>query len=174
MILRRTLLTLPAAAFAQSPVPLRPSMRLSYLGLGPVRIGMTEPQIRAAISSPLHAENEANGCYYLAPRAETSFESQPGFMMRNKKLARIDIYGGEWVTTAGASVGSTEAEIAKLYRGRLQSRPHPYDDTGHYLIVTPTEPVHKGMNLDFETDGRLVTSFRAGLVDATSLIEGCS
>jgi hypothetical protein len=174
MLSRRTLITIPAAAIAQTPVPLRPSMRLAFNGLGPVRVGMTEAQIRALISSPLHAENEADGCYYLAPRADTSFETQPGFMMRNKKLARIDIYGGEWVTTAGASVGSPEIEIAKLYRGRLQTRPHPYDRSGRYLIVTPTEPVLKGFNLVFETDGRLVTSFRAGLIEATSLVEGCS
>lgn len=74
------------------------------------------------------------------------------------------------MTDRGARVGDTEATIKRLYRGMVKVSKHPYVN-GHYLRVN----IKGGrFSIIFETNGKRVTSFRAGKSKEVSYIEGCS
>jgi hypothetical protein len=172
---RRTFLTMaiPAAFAASSDkrVPLTTSMRLSFTGLGPVRIGMTAAGVRDALSGRIKTEKLDLGtdCYYLNP-------SVPGigFMILSSRVARVDVFTGPWRTVSGAAIGTSEEKIKELYGDLLTIERHKYVDYGRYLIIRPKHPVYKGYEMRFETDGKVVTTFRAGLAEAVALVEGCA
>jgi hypothetical protein len=171
-ITRRAALALSVSALihAATRSNLNVSMRLSFVGLGPLRIGMTEAQIRRTVAGPLQHEGDNDeGCYYLTPQA-----TGLGFMFLESRLARIDMFEGEWRTVSGARIGSTEEQVRRLYGGRLHIEPHHYNDDGKYLIVLPAAGPYRGYELLFETDGKVVTTFRAGTAEAVTLVEGCS
>ena len=131
---------------------------------------MTEAQLRRSVDGLLQrdADNE-EGCYYLMPQA-----ARLAFMFLDSRLARIDVVEGEWRTVSGAGIGSTEEHIRRLYGGSFQVESHDYDDQGNYLIVRPGAGPYRRYELLFETDGKVVTTFRAGTVEAVTLVEGYS
>jgi hypothetical protein len=170
---RRSALFVPvAAAFGmEGRVRLVPSMKLSFVGLGPVRIGMTEAQVRGVVAGEMESTRDVSeeDCYYLILKGRGL-----GFMILHSRLARIDVMSGEWRTQSGAHIGSTEDEIRKLYGAAVQEVQHHYDPQGKYMSVSPQEGAYKGFEVLFETDGKVVTNFRAGTVEAVPLVEGCS
>jgi hypothetical protein len=96
-------------------------------------------------------------------------------MLLNSRISRIDITGGSWLTEAGTGIGSSEAEIRRLYpMVRVEIHPYYEESLGHYFRVIPAAPRLRGYELLFETEKGAVTSFRAGLSRAVSLIEGCA
>jgi hypothetical protein len=86
---------------------------------------------------------------------------------------RIDVSGVHIRTANGAGVGDTEDRIKRLYSGKINVEPHAYVE-GHYLHYSPKNSADRGFGRVFETDGKRVTSFRAGTLAAIALIEGCS
>ena len=141
---------------------------ISYNGFGPVKVGMTVSEASKALSIPLVREQGYEGdCYYVAPKQGLKDVS---FMVTGKRISRIDVSNRGYATDRGARVGDTEARIMKLYRGMVKVSPHPYVD-GHYLRIDG-----KGgkFSIIFETDGKRVTSFRAGKSREVGYIEGCS
>lgn len=168
---RRCLLAFPAALIGEAqPQHLRESQRVTFTGMGPVRIGMTERHVRAVLNDRLERTDFDEGCSYLTPDA-----SGIAFMLLKSRVARVDVTGGPWLTASGAGIGTSEAEIHRLY-ARVRTEPHPYLDPGqgHYLRVSPSVPQLKNYELLFETEAGAVTSFRAGLSRAVGLIEGCA
>jgi hypothetical protein len=91
-------------------------------------------------------------------------------MMSGQRIVRIDIDSKEYATDRGARIGDTEDKVKRLYRGKVRVSQHPYVD-GHYLEV---EFEGGKYSLIFETDGKRVTSFRAGRSPEVGYIEGCS
>lgn len=169
-ITRRWFLTLPVCLMAKAqPQHLRESQRLTFTGIGPIRIGMTEKQVRTMLSDSLERTDFDGGCSYL------EFEDHGlAFMLLKARLVRVDVYSGHWLTEAGAGIGTSEAEIHRLYT-RVRTEPHPYLDPGegYYLRVTPSAQRLKNYELIFETEAGVVTSFRAGFSRAVGFIEGC-
>ncbi len=94
-------------------------------------------------------------------------------MVVDGRIARIEVKNSAVATATGAGVGDSEARIHALYPGRVQVRPHKYTD-GHYLIVRPEATSDSANRLIFETDGRHVLEYRAGLLPAVAWVEGCS
>lgn len=171
MVGRRFLLIWPVMALAaRLKGQLQDRQRLSFTGIGPVRIGMTEAQLRGVLKEKVERSDLEEDCAYLEPAA-----TGISFMLLNSRLARVDITAGAWLTEAGAGIGTSEADIHRLYP-RVRVEPHPYYDEGlgHYLRMTPTNPGLSRYELLLETEGGKVTSFRAGLSRAVGLIEGCS
>lgn len=148
---------------------MRSSMRLSLMGIGPARIGMTAAEMRAAVAGRWRSEEAPEGCYYMSPEVQGL-----GFMMLKGRLGRVDVHGGPWRSVSGARIGSTEREIEGLYGPMLRVEKHKYEPAGKYMIVVPGEEKHRGMEMLFETDGRVVKRFRAGTAEAVALVEGCS
>lgn len=171
LLKRRFFLLLPAAAFAAGqPDRLRESQRVTFTGIGPVQIGMSESQVRRVLANKLERTDFEERCSYLTPDAKGV-----AFMLLNSRIARVDISDGHWLTASGAGIGTAESEIHRLYP-RVRTEPHPYLDEGqgHYLRVTPADPKLHSFELLFETEGNVVTSYRAGLARAVALIEGCA
>ena len=142
--------------------------RLTLDGFGPVRIGMTEAEAREAVSDlAIGTDREVDpGCYFLSSPGDRSVS----FMIERGKVVRIDIDDPHHWTLSGVHIGTTEADAQAVYRGRLRVQPHKYDQTGHYLILKSSDGTSA---LVLETDGKRVTSMRAGAEPAVEYVERC-
>ena len=172
--------------------------RLSFQGLGPLKIGMSEAALEklgfsdSYRSADWQADEDYEACHHLSN--ETDY---PGvsFMINDGRLVRIGIgandAGIRWKTLSGASIGMTETEVASLYGDWMKIDHHPYlGDAGSYLILDSSDGQYR---MIFETaapDGsgeqfsskpsrgpnanKRVTDFRSGLAEPVSYIEGCS
>ena len=147
---------------------------------GPVYFGMSFSELRRVLEDPRASLDISDpdspsvdtGCSYLK---STKLPEHLGLMLDNRRLVRIDVDArGAARTASGARVGDTEERIKGLYPGRIRVERHHYDPNGHYLIYTPADEQDRHYEIVFETDGKRVTSFRAGRSSATALVEGCS
>ncbi len=99
------------------------------------------------------------------------------FMVIDGRIARVDVGnpGTSRVRTlSGVGLATTEEEVKQTYPGRIRVQGHPYVPGGHYLVYVPADPGVQHLSMIFETDGRVVTSFRAGMKGAVAQIEGCA
>ena len=158
------------------PERLSTSSRLSLDGLGPVDIGMTLDQASAAAGTPIRIppdDPHDGDCRY----AYAAGVPEVAFMVINGRIERVDVgdRSGRRVTTvSGIGVGDAEEAVKRTYPGRIRVEGHPYRPTGHYLIYVPADPALAHLSMIFETDGQVVTTFRAGMKGAVAQIEGCS
>jgi hypothetical protein len=143
-------------------------MTVTESGIGPIRVGMTVAQAAQAMGGGFAApKGGTSGCTYAVLT-----KAPPGLavMLQDGVVARVDVRSGNIATAAGARIGDSEARIKSLYPGKFVSTPHKYVSGGHYLTVTPSDPNH---HIVFETDGKKVTSYRAGRVPEVDQVESC-
>lgn len=163
----------PGAGDTEPPaVPSDPSdWTVTADGYGPVRIGMTVDQVRETLGRLLVPRDSIHPeCDYLAIGPEGP---EVLLMVVGGELVRLDVRDSAVTTAAGARIGSSAATIGRLYGAdRVMATPHAYTD-GQYLTVVPS-----GMGDDhrlvFETDGKRVTEYRAGMLPMVGWVEGCS
>lgn len=137
-------------------------------GWGPIRVGMTVSEARAAFGGDL-GDPQNRECDHLRPSPAPAGVL---LMVVQGEVARVEVNDTTVATAEGARVGVSEARIRALYPGRVRSVPHKYVD-GHYLIVprgAGADTIHR---LVFETDGQRVTRFRSGRVPEVEWVEGC-
>lgn len=152
------------------------SPRLYLRGLGALRIGMSLGAVRDALGDRAASleglePNSVDNCSYLRSRA---LPPGIGLMFMQGRLVRIDVdEGGDTRTASGIGIGSTEDDVRRVYGNRISAEPHKYID-GHYLIYTPIDDPDRGLSMRFETDGRVVITYRTGRADAVQLVEGCA
>jgi hypothetical protein len=161
--------TRPAPAAEQ---PAEPSgWTVTADGYGPVQIGMSLESVRNLLGALLvPRESLSTDCDYLAVGPDGP---DVLFMVVAGRLVRIDVRDSAVTTSEGARIGDSEAMIGRRYGAdRVMSTPHAYTD-GHYLTVAPPG-AGDDHRLVFETDGRSVTEFRAGLLPMVGWVEGCS
>jgi hypothetical protein len=132
---------------------------------------MSLGEARQASRNALGGGQGAVGCAYVVP---PGVPSGMQFMVENARIVRVDVEATGIRTDRGAEVGMTEATIRDLYPEGLVLQPHKYDSAGHYLIHVPIEPADSLHRVVFETDGRRVLRYRAGLRPAVDYVEGCS
>jgi hypothetical protein len=145
-------------------------------GIGPLRVGMTVDEARAALGQFRGILPDPGGPPdSLACGYAMSERLPPGVrvMLEDARVVRVEVDSGYVPTAGGARIGDTEARIQQLYSGRVQVQPHKYTD-GHYLVVRPTEASDTTHLLLFETDGRVVTRFRGGQKPQVEYVEGCA
>jgi hypothetical protein len=135
---------------------------------GPVRVGMTAADARRVLGLPGDSTNN-DGCSYLEGVAGTALHAN--VMLTSDTVVRFDVLDSAIATAEGARVGDTEDQIRKLYAGRVTVQPHKYVPNGHYLVVTA--PGDTADRIVFETDGKVVTKYRAGRTPEVELVEGC-
>ena len=167
----------PAPTVTTTSTPkerLTANSRLSLDGIGPVDIGMTLDQASAAAGVAIRIDPSDP----FGPACQHAFAAEvPGiaFMVIHGRIERVDVGGPGGVTTvSGIGTGDTEEAVKRTYPGRIRVEGHPYVPTGHYLVYTPADPALAHLSMIFETDGQVVTRFRAGLKAAVSQIEGCA
>jgi hypothetical protein len=141
-------------------------------GLGPIQVGMT---LAEAVNMGLLNENPnmKKECDFVFPAVGAGVPDNVGVMIVKGKVARIDVDTGSVTTEDGAKIGDTEDKIKSIYNGDLQIEPHKYVTGGHYMIVMG-DSASAGKAIVFETNGKVVTNFRAGRLPEVKWVEGCS
>ncbi len=147
--------------------------KVAINGIGSIRVGMTVAEASRASGTKLVGKGEPS-CYYVQPQGAPK---GLGFMVTGGRIARVDVYENKNITTlSGAKIGDTEARIKALYPGQIKVSPHNYtaDSGGHYLTFVPKDKSDRFYRVVFETDGKRVTTFRAGKLPEVEFVEGCS
>ncbi|MEY3297428.1 MAG: hypothetical protein RLZZ597_688 [Cyanobacteriota bacterium] len=159
-----TLRDLPLLAILNEP--------LKTTGIGPIQIGMTLEELEDTGLTPIAIEGSGQGaCQYY--RIEGN--SEPiGLMAVDNRILRIDVWPGSITETlSGAKIGSTEADLVRLYRGQLEATANPIT-LGKTIVFTPRDPGEDLFRLVFETDDRgRVVQYRAGQFPSVTWPEGC-
>jgi hypothetical protein len=144
--------------------PAGPSV--TFQGFGPVKVGMTVREAASALGTRLVEGDASEPCHYARPEGVLSGLA---FMVLDGRIVRIDVSNDLFRTESGAGVGSAEREVRRLHpEGAVE--PHPYFEDGHYLVLTSPDQLYA---MIFETDGSVVTRFRAGERGPVAYIEGC-
>lgn len=148
-------------------------LALTDSSFGPVKIGMTLGELQAAIG-PLGDTTRLNRECDIVSAADP-FRLPPGVSITevNGKVARIDIENDSIATDKGVRVGDSESKVKQLYGPGVIVEPHKYID-GHYLEIQSGADSATAKGIVFETDGKKVTTFRAGFWNTVRLVEGCA
>lgn len=139
-------------------------------GYGPLHAGVSVGDAARMLGEPLSVAGADTACGYADP---ATLPAGVLLMVTSGTLARVDIWSRTVKTAPGAGVGDSEARIDSLYRGRVTVEPHEYTD-GHYLVVRSASRATPEYRIIFETDGAVVTRYRAGRMPEVSWVEGCS
>lgn len=164
----------------------RPSLAAAKLGpdgLGPVRIGMTEVQARAATKSRLKVTQRSGSCAVLSA---TGSGVQPGifFILTDGVVRRATIEITPTVnlvnlTTKGLRLSSPDSEVRRLYGKPALAARNP-SSGGVDLVYTPKPKAFPGRRYVFTTgsfgglNGRYVTSMTVGEMPEARYSEACS
>lgn len=170
----------PATASGLQPPPSRETGPARVDGYGPLRIGMTAEQMRAAWTeqpalAAIGEPAEGSRCHYL--RAGSGGES-PAFMLEDDRFVRYDVSDPDIEAPGGGRVGVQGDAIRALYAGRYEAMPHKYVEGGQYLRVTGLGTGDAGggdgvLVFVVDADGR-VSAWRAGRAPQVDYVEGCS
>jgi hypothetical protein len=141
-------------------------------GLGSMTIGMHVDDVEHATGMEVDISSDFSPeCRYgqLVGGPHDLF-----LMFSRRVLVRIDMGTDSAIETdTGIGVGDPISEVEDAYGDELERQPHPYlGDRGSYLIFDP-EP-EDGLLIIFETNRRIVTSFRSGFDEQVRYIEGCA
>lgn len=160
----------PGPSTPRHPAEARVAWVVSERTAGPLRIGMSVEAAGRALGARLVPMNGGPAC---------DIAELPGgpadlsVMVIADTLVRFDIMDSLTRTPEGVGVGSSEATVFAAYPGRVTVEPHKYDGpTGHYLIVPARSD--SAFAYVFETDGELVTLWRAGRRKEVRWVEGCA
>ncbi|HLF69626.1 MAG TPA: hypothetical protein VI541_01580 [Actinomycetota bacterium] len=140
-------------------------------GIGPVRVDMTLEEASSAAGRRIIAGVSIGG----ESPGDCSFAKPDGgpegllFMTIDGRIARVDVANREIKTSEGATIGTEESALRRMYPG-ITSKPHAYTD-GRYLIHRPDGGQRA---IVFETDGSKVTQFRSGREPEVEAVEGCA
>lgn len=152
----------------QGEAPRDTSWVVTPRGIGPVQVGMLARDALGVSVNLATAEPTQTCAYVKAGRVPPGV----GVMANGGVVARIDVDSGRTATAEGARIGDPEARIRQLYAGRVSEQPHKYTQ-GRYLVVTPTDAADSANRIIFETDGSVVTSYRAGRRPEVEWVERC-
>lgn len=146
---------------------------LTDSSFGDIKIGMTLPQLQAAIG-PLGDTTKLNRpCDIVSAVDPYRLPAGVSITQVNGRVARIDVENDSVATDKGIRVGDSEAKVREAYGNALIVQPHAYID-GHYLEVKSGTDSATAKGIVYETDGKKVTTFRAGFWDPVRWVEGCS
>jgi len=152
-----------------NPVSANSQGMLTMDGFGDVHFGMTLGATERALNARLTQTDgtpESKSCW-VHTRAD-GIDPDIGYMIENGHLTRIEIEGRSRVLTEKhIGVGSSVESLRKAYGPRLEVQHH--GDGDHFILNAPN---HRRAII-FETDGRVVTTFRVGVYPSVAYDEGC-
>lgn len=143
---------------------------LTATGIGPVAIGARLQDAVRAAGQPFtdFVDDLGNDCGFVSPRSRVPDLS---LMVVQGSVVRVDVDGDSTTRTAeGIGLGATLAEVRAAYGERVTSSEQPY--TSHEVLQVSHPDGEHG--LQFESDGRVVTSMRAGTLGSLRSFEGCA
>lgn len=158
--------TAAAAPTAAAPV-------LTPAGFGPLRIGMTDAEARAAVGA---GNIEADtGTEISESCTEIKLKGDyPGvyLMINDGRLSRVTLAeGAKFTTDKGIGLGAKPADVMAAYPGAV-STPHEYEDPPAVYLTVWTKPEKEGARFEVNHEG-VVGSIYAG-DETISYVEGCA
>jgi hypothetical protein len=159
-------------AAVSCPAHAADDFRLSTLGYGPARFGMTLDEAAHALGVELMVDGEMDEplCYYARP-----IPAIEGLMvmLSQGRVVRFDVGAPGIRTRSGLGIGDSEAHVLDVLRAQsVEVTPHKYvAPDGNYLTVWSSD---RRAAVRFETLNGKVTSFYAGQVPQVTYVEGCS
>ena len=155
------------------PTPAAALPALTDSSFGAVKIGMTLAELQAAIGQLGDTTKLKRECDIVSASDPFKMPAGVSITQVNGRVARIDIENDSVGTDKGIRVGDTEAKVKQMYGANVVVEPHKYID-GHYLEVRFGADSATAKGIVFETDGKKVTTFRAGYWEPVRWVEGCA
>jgi len=140
-------------------------------GYGPLTLGSTLDEVRAAWKAPLQGEVPDDYCHALRP--EGAQAQDVILMIEGKRLVRYDVRNDRITAPGGGKVGMSLGQLQTLYPDRGDLTPHKYDEKGHNLRVRPATEGGALINFEINGDGN-VSAWRVGQTPQVDYVEGCS
>ncbi len=132
---------------------------------------MTVAEARAVVPGfAVPASRDSTACTY--GKAD-GLPAGVAVMVQGGKVVRVEVRSGAVATSAGARIGDSEERIKTLYPTQVSVSPHKYTAGAHYLTVVPASKADSSYRIIFETDGKRVVRYRAGLRPQVEYVEGC-
>ncbi|MBO9716911.1 MAG: hypothetical protein J7507_08870 [Pseudoxanthomonas sp.] len=158
--------TVPDAAAALAP------LAEDFDAAVPVPFGRDPQALRVAMGGNLKGDaGEAGGCHFLFQQPRPAHGYGTAFMIEDGRFVRMDVDDPAATAPGGGRVGMDATEIAALYPGRVEERPHKYVEGAKYLRVSRDG---SATVLLFETDAQgRVRSWRIGQPPQVDYVEGC-
>jgi phage-related tail fiber protein len=158
-----------------APTPQAPTPATDWVvterGIGNLRAGMTVAEARGVYPSfKVPSSGDSAACTYATM---DGLPAGVGVMVEGGKIVRAEVRRGNVATSTGARIGDSEEKIKSLYPSQVTVSPHKYTD-GHYLTVVPASKADSAFRIIFETDGRKVLRYHAGVRPQVEYVEGCS
>jgi len=165
--------TQTAAPAPAAPAPAVAAPTLTPAGFGPLRIGMTDAEARAAVGA---ANIEADtGTEMSETCTEIKLKGDyPGvyLMINDGKLSRVTLAeGSKFTTDKGIGLGAKPADVMAAYPAAV-STPHEYEDPPAVYLTAWTKPEKEGTRFEVNHEG-VVGSIYAG-DETIQYVEGCA
>jgi hypothetical protein len=158
------------ASAPQAPTPATGWVVTEH-GIGNLRAGMSVAEAQAVYPSfKVPSSRDGATCTYATM---DGLPAGVGVMVEGGKIVRAEVRRGNVATSTGARIGDSEEKIKSLYPSQVTVSPHKYTD-GHYLTVVPASKADSAFRIIFETDGRKVLRYHAGVRPQVEYVEGCS
>lgn len=151
--------------------------RLSWHGVGELRVGMSRRAFRAAGFALVPATDGARhdpsqptfdwrGCVELPLRGTPSISA----MFEDGLLVRLVVTDAAIATRAGVTVGVRDAQVHRAYARSLPSSAQKYDERRHNLRLASRDGRHAFV---FAIEDGRVVEIRAGFAGAVDFDSGC-
>lgn len=139
-------------------------------GYGPLELGSSVDEVRAAWKTPLQGEVPDDYCHALRPDGAQGKDVV--LMIEGRRLVRYDVDSDRILAPGGGKVGMSLGQLQSLYPDRGDVTPHKYDDKGHNLRVRPATEGGALINFEIDGDGN-VSAWRVGQTPQVDYVEGC-
>ncbi len=146
---------------------------LTDSSFGEIKIGMTLGQLQRTIGPLGDTTKMKRSCDIVSSTDPYRLPAGVSITQVNGRVARIDVENDSIATDKGIRVGDSEEKVMAAYGSAVIVEPHKYID-GHYLEIKSGTDSATAKGVVFETDGKKVTTFRAGYWNPVRWVEGCS
>ncbi len=164
----------PQGALAQmKPDTKNAHAELTDSSFGEIKIGMTLGQLQRTIGPLGDTTKMKRSCDIVSSTDPYRLPAGVSITQVNGRVARIDVENDSIATDKGIRVGDSEEKVMAAYGSAVIVEPHKYID-GHYLEIKSGTDSATAKGVVFETDGKKVTTFRAGYWNPVRWVEGCS
>jgi hypothetical protein len=131
--------------------------RISFRGIGPIRIGMATRQLKESLDGEIVIEDQS--IHEVAYFKEDS--SKFTAMIEMGVVTILFFKQKGFLTVSGIQVGDPDMKVRRTYGERLKISEHHYVSGGYFMSL---HSENEKVALTFETDGKVVTNIRVGLL----------
>lgn len=161
------------AAAPPAPAPDSAATALTADGLGPIRIGMSEAQVRQAVG-PDRIDGDTGADFGSCKEMKLKGDLEGTWVMfEDDKATRVSIGDPSTVKTdKGLGLGATAAQVRAAYGSAIQAEPHKYEGPGAEYLTVWTVPDVSGIKYETGPDGLVQGVYGGG--PSILYVEGCA